>query len=279
MYVLYAILAMLSFGISPIFYKTILRKDIPPFVANQIRAIMVLPMMLIFFIFSLKNLFQVTSNVLIILAIIAFLGPVMGDSMYFYSLKYIDVSLTAPLSSLYAVLIPILMFIFLGTSFNIFIILGAIFVVFGIYLLQERKMSKFHKRGVVFALVSAIFYSLAILLMGIAISIASAEVITIYRIIFSILFLTPLALRNNYIPKNPLIWIILGIGGFFGIGIGIVFMLYSINIVGVAITGIFSSASPLITSILGIAIFKEEKNLKKIVGIGIIGIGLLISNF
>jgi drug/metabolite transporter (DMT)-like permease len=69
---------------------------------------------------------------------------------------------------------------------------------------------------------------------------------------------------------------LLGIGGFLGIGIGVVFMLYSMETIGVVATGLFSSASPMITSFLGIILFKERKSLIKIVGISLIIIGLII---
>jgi drug/metabolite transporter (DMT)-like permease len=68
------------------------------------------------------------------------------------------------------------------------------------------------------------------------------------------------------------------VGGFFGIGVGIVFMLYGIQFSGVVITGVFSSASPLITSILGIIIYRESRGKRKIAGIALIGAGLIISS-
>lgn len=276
---LFPLLAMVSFGISPIFYKTIMNRGINPLKANFIRALMVLPMMLILFLFSLKSLLDVNSNNILMFALIALFGPVLGDSLYFFSLRYIDVSLTAPLSSVYSLLIPIWMLIFFNIYSSMFIFISAIFVIFGIFLIQERKMSISQKRGVIFALLSAVFYSIAILFMGIVMTKSNAESITIYRIIFQIIFLAPISLRGSRLPTDPRVWLIMGIGGFFGIGIGIVFMLYGIQTAGVAITGIFSSASPLITSLLGILIYREASDIKKILGIILIGIGLIISSF
>ncbi|MGC9137806.1 MAG: DMT family transporter [Thermoplasmata archaeon] len=276
--IIFPLLAMVSFGISPLFYKTIMNRGIHPLKANWIRALMVLPLMLLFFIFSLDGIFNVGTHVLMILALIAFFGPVMGDSLYFFSLRYIDVSLTAPISSVYSLLIPLWMFIFFHSYTSMTIILGAFLIIAGIYLLQKRKMTLLQKRGVIYAFLSAIFYSFAILLMGLVMPIASAETITIYRIIFSIIFLTPVSLWNGDIPLDPRVWLILAVGGFFGIGVGIVFMLYGIQFSGVVITGVFSSASPLITSILGIIIYRESRGKRKIAGIALIGAGLIISS-
>lgn len=274
----FPLLAMVSFGISPLFYKAAIGRGIYPITSNGIRALMVLPMMLIFFLPSLGDLFNVNSYLLILLALIAFFGPVMGDTLYFFSLRYIDVSLTAPISSAYSLLIPVWMILFFHSYPPATVFLGAILVISGIYAIQERKLGIMHKKGVVFAFLSAIFYSLAIVLMGMVIPTASVVSITIYRIIFSIMFLVPFSFRNGNFPMDPKIWIILGIGGFFGIGVGIVFMLYGIQTTGVTITGIFSSASPLITSALGILLFKERSDLKKISGICMIGTGLIISS-
>lgn len=104
----------------------------------------------------------------------------------------------------------------------------------------------------------------------------TVESMVIFRIIFTFLFLLPLSVREGNFLIKPKYWVLLGIGGFFGIGIGIVFMLYAMQMVGVVATGMFSSASPMITSFLGIIIFKERKSASKILGIILILSGLLL---
>jgi len=99
--------------------------------------------------------------------------------------------------------------------------------------------------------------------------------LTILRILFTIIFLTPFAVNIN-IPKNPKLWLILAFGGFFGIGIRLILILIAIRYVGVVLTGIISSVLPMITIILSLVILKKSKEIKKIVGIILILAGLLI---
>jgi len=144
------------------------------------------------------------------------------------------------------------------------------------WIIQERTKRRMQKIGVFLALLSALFYAIAIVIMNIVLPSTSIESMVMFRIIFTLLFLLPLSISQGNFPKLPKIWILLGIGGFLGIGIGVVFMLYSMETIGVVATGLFSSASPMITSFLGIILFKERKSLIKIVGISLIIIGLII---
>ena len=135
------------------------------------------------------------------------------------------------------------------------------------------------KIGVLLALLSALLYSIAIILMDIILPKTNVYSLVIFRIIFSMIFLLPISIPKGNFPKSLRVWVLLGIGGFFGIGIGIVFMLYSMYYLGVVTTGLFSSASPMITSFLGILLFKEKKGILKILGISLILVGLIIISY
>lgn len=272
---LFSILAMVSFGLSPIFYKYIMNRNVDPIVANQVRSIVTLFLMLIFFSFSFNFIFSLNLKSILFIALISFFGIFLGDTIYFYALKKIDVSIASPLSSTYSLIIAVVM-LFFGEPITIFEILGGVLIILGIFILQERKSTKIQKSGIFLALFSAILYSISIILMNYTLSFSNVDEIVIFRIVFTIIFLLPLSLPKGNFPKNPFIWLILGIGGFFGIGIGIVFMLYSMKTVGVVVTGIFSSASPMITTIAGILIFKEKKGKLKILGISFILFGLIL---
>jgi len=273
---IFAVVAMLSFGLSPLFYKYVINANVSPVIANEIRAFMTLIIMLIYFIPSFLGIWNVTFYDIIMFAIVAFFGVFLGDTVYFYSLKYTDVSITAPVSSSYAIIIVIIMFAFFKESISIFEIIGGLIIILGIWIIQERTKRRMQKIGVFLALLSALFYAIAIVIMNIVLPSTSIESMVMFRIIFTLLFLLPLSISQGNFPKLPKIWILLGIGGFFGIGIGVVFMLYSMETIGVVATGLFSSASPMITSFLGIILFKERKSLIKIVGISLIIIGLII---
>jgi len=273
---IFAVVAMLSFGLSPLFYKYVINANVSPVIANEIRAFMTLIIMLIYFIPSFLGIWKVTFYDIIMFAIVAFFGAFLGDTVYFYSLKYTDVSITAPVSSSYAIIIVIIMFAFFKESISIFEIIGGLIIILGIWIIQERTKRRMQKIGVFLALLSALFYAIAIVIMNIVLPSTSIESMVMFRIIFTLLFLLPLSISQGNFPKLPKIWILLGIGGFLGIGIGVVFMLYSMETIGVVATGLFSSASPMITSFLGIILFKERKSLIKIVGISLIIIGLII---
>ena len=201
-------------------------------------------------------------------------GPFLGDTIYMTSMKYIDLSYASPLSSTYPLFIIIFSIIFSSQIPGILEITGSILVITGIFVSQVRK-GKVSKIGFTLALIAALMYAIAIYLMGIALNIINAYLLTVLRILFTIIFLTPIAVNKN-IPRNPKLWLILAVGGFFGVGIGLIFMLIAIWDIGVVLTGIISSASPMITIILSLLIFRESREIKKLVGIVLIMSGLFI---
>lgn len=156
----FAIFAMLSFGISPLFYKYVINSKISPVVANQIRAFMTLIIMLLFFIPSFFGIWKVSLYDLIIIALVAFFGVFLGDTVYLYSLKYTDVSITAPVSSTYAIIIAIIMLVFFNESITIFEIIGGLIIVLGIWIIQEKTRNRTQKIGIFLALFSAFFMPL-----------------------------------------------------------------------------------------------------------------------
>ena len=276
---IFPLLAMLSFGLSPLFYKYVINLNVNPVTANQVRVIMTFFIMMVIFVPEFFIIWRISAFDLLMFALISFFGVFLGDTVYFYSLKYTDVSITAPLSSTYAIMIAIIMFAFFNVGITAFEIIGGIVIVIGIWIIQERTRKRVQKIGIFLALLSALFYSMAIILMDIILPKTSVYSLLIFRIIFSIIFLLPISIPKRNFPRSPKVWALLGIGGFFGIGIGIVFMLYSMDYLGVVTTGLFSSASPMITSFLGILLFKERKNFLKILGISLILAGLVIISY
>jgi len=270
---IFAFLTMLSFGLSPLFYKYATNSGINPFVINWMRSIgalfLTLTLLPIFLPFSFPNIYG-----WILVVLISIIGPFLGDTIYMASMKYIDLSYASPLSSTYPLFLIVFSIIFSSQIPGILEITGSLLVISGIFVSQVKR-EKISKTGFTLALIAALLYAIAIYLIGIALNIINAYLLTILRILFTIIFLTPLTVNKN-IPKNPKLWLLLSIGGFFGIGISYVFMLLAILDIGVVITGIISSASPMITIILSILIFRESREIKKLVGIVLIMSGLLI---
>ncbi len=276
---IFPLLALLSFGLSPLFHKYVINLNVNPVTANQVRVIMTFFIMMLIFIPEFFIIWKISIFDLLIFAFISFFGIFLGDTVYFYSLKYTDVSITAPLSSTYAIMIAIIMFAFFNEEITVFEIIGGLVIVIGIWIIQERTTKRVQKIGVLLALLSALLYSIAIILMDIILPKTNVYSLVIFRIIFSMIFLLPISIPKGNFPKSLRVWVLLGIGGFFGIGIGIVFMLYSMYYLGVVTTGLFSSASPMITSFLGILLFKEKKGILKILGISLILVGLIIISY
>ncbi len=270
---IFAFLTMLSFGLSPLFYKYATNSGINPFVINWMRSIgalfLTLTLLPIFVPFSFPNIYG-----WILVILISIIGPFLGDTIYMSSMKYIDLSYASPLSSTYPLFLIVFSIIFSSQIPGILEITGSILVISGIFVSQVKR-EKISKTGFTLALIAALLYAIAIYLIGIALNIINAYLLTILRILFTIIFLTPLTVNKN-IPKSPKLWLLLSIGGFFGIGISYVFMLLAILDIGVVLTGIISSASPMITIILSILIFRESREIKKLVGIALIMSGLFI---
>ncbi len=132
---IFAFLTMLSFGLSPLFYKYETNSGINPLVVNWMRSIgalfLTLTLLPIFVPFSFPNIYA-----WILVLSISIVGPFLGDTIYMTSMKYIDLSYASPLSSTYPLFIIVFSIIFSSQIPGIYEITGSLLVISGIFVSQ-----------------------------------------------------------------------------------------------------------------------------------------------
>lgn len=74
----YPILAMASFGLSPLFYKYVIKLDVDPVIANQVKVIMTFFIMMAIFIPEFFTIWKISIYDLLIFAFISFFGILLG---------------------------------------------------------------------------------------------------------------------------------------------------------------------------------------------------------
>ena len=117
---LFALLAMLCWGIGPIFSKLGLTK-IEPFAALTIRTVVVATIMILAGLFTdeLSTVAQVNWRSAFFIIGEGILAALLGQLAYYYAVKGGEISLVSPIVAAFPLVTVLLAFVFLGESMSI----------------------------------------------------------------------------------------------------------------------------------------------------------------
>ncbi|OPX87352.1 MAG: EamA-like transporter family protein [Pelotomaculum sp. PtaB.Bin104] len=134
----FALLAMLCWGIGPIFSKLGLIK-VEPFTALTIRTVAVAGVMILAGLFSgkLSNVAQVNWRAASFIIAEGILAALLGQLAYYYAIKGGEVSLVSPLAAAFPLITVLLAFLFLGESLSVPKVIGALLIVTGVIVIQR----------------------------------------------------------------------------------------------------------------------------------------------
>ncbi len=189
---------------------------------------------------------------------------------YFYALKRSNVALGMLSLYTFPVITAFLEPVFLKTKFNpIHIVLGVI-VLCGIYILApEFNLESAHMQGIGFGLISALCYSLRILIMKQQIATYNATALMFYQVLFiSVLLIPTLFFMNtaNIETQYPYVLLL----ALLTTAIGHTLMVKKLHYFSVATASIISSVQPIFGIILAFLFLSEVPTLNTFFG------GLLI---
>ena len=189
---------------------------------------------------------------------------------YFYALKRSNVALGMLSLYTFPVITAFLEPLFLKTKFNpIHIVLGVI-VLCGIYILApEFNLESAHMQGIGFGLISALCYSLRILIMKQQIATYNATALMFYQVLFiSILLVPTLFFMNtaNIETQYPYVLLL----ALLTTAIGHTLMVQKLHYFSVATASIISSVQPIFGIVLAFLFLSEVPTPKTFFG------GLLI---
>lgn len=229
---------------------------------------------------------------LVLAALSGVIGLCLGDTMYMSSLELIGVSKAVPITCTYPLFTMLLEIFFLGGKVTPFLLLGAISIVVGIWLISRRKDKSSNMvrgallKGVSVALFTAVVWSVSIILMDNAQKLSELPVADAALIVNSVrLFAT----TSVFLALSPLIephfrftridrrtWTILALGGIVALGLGWFLLTVSLSYIQPSRAVPISSISPFFAILFGALLLKEKVTVKIFTGSVMVVLGTAV---
>ncbi len=267
-----ALVSAFIWAISPIYYRDYLMRN-SAIKVNFYRLLYAsLGLLLPFLLFKFNS-------AIIYGALSGLLTLAIGDTLYLISIREIGASIAAPVAYTYVLLIQFAG-IFLGEPLTINRIISSIIIVLGIYMLSDSKGS-IRKRGIITALFAALLWtigqsSIKLATMGNMhpLSIAFARTLTAMAALGLYMLINKDHEQMNIDKKHHTLLAVISISD---LGLGSALYIYSIGLIGLTITIILTSISPLITQIASKILGKEAPSVRDIIAGSLIVAALIIA--
>jgi DME family drug/metabolite transporter len=284
--------AALCWTFSAVFYKRALA-SIHPIQANTVRCVGTGLVLLAFLaVLGRVNVFTELPKQAIGLACISgIVGLGLGDTLYMLSLKTIGVSRAVPITCTYPLFNLLWAYLLAGENITLPMAAGAFIIVFGVWLLTGEKVDKNLKkpaedgiRGTVFALCTAMAWSISISMVNLAVkktqNIEHAYAVNTIRLLaVAVLLLayTLASIRDTGFTKVG--WrnaaFLLG-GGLIAIGLGWFFLTFSFLLIPESQAVPISSTTPLFSTMAGVVMLREKVTAKTVLGSVLVVVGIFI---
>lgn len=277
MWIIFAVLAAIFSGLTTVFAKVGVTKANSTLVTG-LRTIVILIFSVIVFIFlgdGFKNLNLKT----IFFIVLSGLTTALLWICYFKALSLADVSMVTPIDKLSIVVTLILSFFFLKEEITIIKIVSMIFMISGTFLMVNRKEKNGEGNWFIYALLTALFTSLATILGKIGIKDINPNLGTMLRtIIILIIIWGVIFVKKEYkdiknINKKNILFIILS-----GISTGLSWLFYFMALKEGEASIVFpiEKLSAAVAILISVIFLKEKLNKKGKIGFTFIISGTLL---
>ncbi len=287
--VISALLAMLFFAVTNIFYKK-MSESISVMDIMFTRMWVSLPVAYLFAVAASGSItFTIPVESLFPLIFSMVIGIVIGDAMYFYSQERIGVARAFPISMSYPLLVYFLAALFLDEPVIPQRVLGALIVVTGVILIARAEQnetansSRWSERDLRLGLILSFLVLLCwassdvIFQYGLG-GVPPAEA-NFYRMLAASLLLVPVFLFSlrgeRTLPTKHATAVALAIG-IVGLGLSLVVYSYAIKLVGATVTSLIVASAPMLTAPLSAIYLNEDVNRQVVVGTVLTIIGVLM---
>ncbi|MDH5719746.1 MAG: DMT family transporter [Spirochaetia bacterium] len=264
-------------------FKSILVKmaykyHVEPITLAVMRVFMSLPFFLLaLFIIEGKESFKLKKKEFIDFSVMGILGLALPIIFSFYSLHYIDASVSSLLVYAYPAITVLMMSRFQNEKITQEKAFSVILTFVGLFLViraHDTNFSDIDQRGVYFAFLAALFYGVYNVLAEKNIKETSPIKIITYCMIFvSILFLIFFGYRAY--PVNWQVWLIAFLLGFLCGFIPFVAYLYGVKMIGASKSAIVSSLGPAFTVTWAYVFLNEKLEIPQFLGMALIISGIL----
>ncbi|MGQ9720064.1 MAG: DMT family transporter [Candidatus Jordarchaeum sp.] len=278
--------AALCWAIAAILYKKSL-ETVDSISANLIRTI---PAAIFAFVIALLlgefwKISYIPSWSLIYLILGSLVGLGLGDGLYFLSLRYIGVGRAVPITGTYPLFTAAFSIIFLEEIPEILTIIGIVIIVVAIWLLSKNNPQnsvnvKDDKKGVILAIITAVTWSIGIILLNAALTEINYYLANAIRLPILVGFLAAAILYSGrgkmLVKASRKEWFMLGLAGTVALGVGGVAFLAGISIIGATNSAAISAVTPLFSTVFSFYIIKERITPRIVVGAILAPLGVII---
>lgn len=251
-------------------------------VVNLIRITFGSLFLFIFYIILNGFEFGISMRSFVLLSIGAFLAIIVGDLLYFKSMRYASLSRVLPVASAYPLFVFFFAFFLVGEDIRIKGIMGTIFIIAGITFLSrgKTKIEKNVPLGVFLSISAAMVWGLAISIMKLGLEGTDPFLGNVMRLplLIPVLFILISYMygTRSIFKQDRRVYINMGIAGVIALSIGATLFLASISMINAGRATALSSTTPLYTAILAWIFLKEKVTSKMAMGIIAIVAGIWI---
>jgi DME family drug/metabolite transporter len=218
------------------------------------------------------------------------IGLVVGDSIYFQSMKLIGLSRAMPLSTTYPFFTMLLSLLFLDERFGWTVIGGAVLIAGGGYLLalhrgkerlvESQAVRRVNSVGVVLALCAALCWSISTVLLRVGLEKADTTLANVVRLSVLMVALFAMTLKLGKIERIKAYGArslgIVFLAGIVGTGLGTFTFLTAVQRAGAARTSILTATTPLFGVPFSL-LLKERPSSRTLVGTSLTMVGVWLT--
>jgi DME family drug/metabolite transporter len=218
------------------------------------------------------------------------IGLVVGDSIYFQSMKLIGLSRAMPLSTTYPFFTMLLSLLFLDERFGWTVIGGAVLIAGGGYLLalhrgkerlvESQAVRRINLTGVVLALCAALCWSISTVLLRVGLEKADTTLANVVRLSVLMVALFAMTLKLGKIERIKAYGArslgIVFLAGIVGTGLGTFTFLTAVQRAGAARTSILTATTPLFGVPFSL-LLKERPSSRTLVGTSLTMVGVWLT--
>jgi DME family drug/metabolite transporter len=232
-----------------------------------------------------------SARVLFLACASGIIGLGLGDTLYMLSLKTIGVSRAVPITCTYPLFSLVWAFLFAGETITPKVVFGAVAIIFGIWIISTSKMGetleksdeKLRLKGVVFAVLTAIAWSISISMINLAVkesqSLEQAYAVNTVRIMaVSVLLFSSLASMGKLgsLKVGLENAVMLLAGGLVAIGLGWFLLAFSFTLIPESQAAPISSTTPLFSTLASLAFLHEKVTAKIALGSIVVVAGIFM---
>ncbi len=268
---LYALAAAFCWSVAAVFYKKGIGAGAIP--AVLIRTFFAMLFILILYLFLRGGRFNFTLTGFLFLNLGGLLRLILGGMAYMKGLENISVSRFIPILFTFPLLTILLSSLLLDEKIRPAVVTGTVLIVIGVWILSKGHNSgseKNIKLGISFAMLAAFLYAFSI----VATKTGLNDVDPFQSVLISMP--VPLALLYIAYSMNRGIatifkfkkeaYILLGLGGVAGMGLGSYFFFVSLTTIGVAKATSLGAITPFLSSLIALLTLKEKITLELVLG-------------